>query len=48
MEAFLEIIYELIFQRNEGHIFPYHVSKRPTVKKNTFDVAKIKFQNGFE
>ena len=33
MEAFLEINYELVFQRKEGHIFSYHVPKRPQVLK---------------
>ena len=33
MEAFLEINYELVFQRKEGHIFSYHVPKRPKVLK---------------
>ena len=27
MEGFLEIYYELVFQRKEGHIFSYHVPK---------------------
>jgi hypothetical protein len=31
MEAFLEINYELVFQRKEGQIFSNHVPKRPTV-----------------
>ena len=33
MEAFLEINYELIFQRKEGHIFSDYVPKRPKVLK---------------
>ena len=28
-EAFLEISYEFVFQRKEGHIISYHVPKRP-------------------
>ena len=49
MEAFLEINYELVFQRRKGHIFSYHVPKRPKVlKKLTFDISKFKFQNGLE
>ena len=35
MEAFLEINYELDFQRKEGHIFLWHVPKRPKVWKKT-------------
>ena len=41
MEAFLEINYELVFQRKEGHIFSYHVQKRPKVKKNDFWYFKV-------
>jgi hypothetical protein len=33
MEAFLEIYFELVFQRKEEHIFSYHVPKKPTVLK---------------
>ena len=33
MKAILEINYELVFQRKEGHIFSYHVPKRPKVLK---------------
>ena len=33
MEAFLEINYELVYQRKEGHIFSYHVPKRPKILK---------------
>ena len=31
MEAFIEINYELVFQRKEGHILSQHVPKRPKV-----------------
>ena len=41
-EAFLEINYELVFQRKEGHIFSYHVPKRPKVlKKTDFSYFKV-------
>ena len=46
MEAYLEINYELVFQRKEGHNFSYHVPKRPTILKQfSFDISKFKFQN---
>ena len=32
-EDFLEINYEIVVQRKEGHIFLYHVPKRPKVFK---------------
>ena len=35
MEAFLEINYELDFQRKEGHIFSWNVQKRLKVWKKT-------------
>ena len=38
MEAFLEINYEVGFQRNQGHIF----------HNMTYDISKYKFQNGLE
>ena len=36
MEAFLEINYEFVFQRKEGHIFSYHVPKQPKVLKKIY------------
>ena len=36
MKAFLEINYELDFQRKEGHIFSWHVPKRPQVLKKIY------------
>ena len=36
MEAFLEINYELVFQRKEWHIFSYHVPKKQTVLKKIY------------
>ena len=37
LEAFLEIIYGLVFQRKEGHTFSYNAPKRPK------DLKKIDF-----
>ena len=34
MEAFLEINYELVFQRKEGHIFSYHPKKTKSCEEN--------------
>ena len=36
MEDFLENIYELVFQRKEGHVFSKHVPKRPKVLKKIY------------
>ena len=36
MEAFLEINNELFFRSKEGHIYSYHVPKRPFLKKIDF------------
>ena len=41
------MMYELVVQRKDGHIFAYHVPKRPTTsRKLTFDIPKFKFQSG--
>ena len=42
MEAFLKIDYKIVFQRKGGHIFSYHVPKRPkNLKKIDFWYFKV-------
>ena len=45
-EACPQIKYKLIVQRKTGHIFSYHVPKRPKDKKKK--VPQFKFQNGLK
>ena len=42
MEACLQMTYELVVQRKEGHVFLYHVSKRlKMLKKIDFSYIKV-------
>ena len=41
--------YELVLQREEGHILSYHVKKKQIfLRKFIFCISKFKFQNGLK